>query len=166
MKNKIIILSYCLFLSVSLLAQSSYKFQSQEIELKIDSSLCFIQSNSKSPSDLVETKLKKQLENKNIDSFSKISKEGFLLSSRKYVTVNDIGYFSNVYYDEQETRIIILPRVSVMLKQGESIESILNTYVGKLSVEMGGGEKYILRCLLITQMLYFKLQVRFPVGKK
>ena len=151
-----------------LLAQVSYRFKSKEINLKIDSTLYFIQSDNRILTDLTNAELNKKLKSKEIDRYDKISDNRFLISSRK--SDMDIkGYFSNVYHNEQKSKIIILPRIVVMLKKDESIENILKSYIEELSIEAGEKQKWVLKChlnksedvLKITNEIYKRKDVEW-----
>lgn len=166
MKRILILLTSLLIGSLFLFSQSSYRFQHRDIKLEIDTALYFIQTDSRTSKELIDTELNKGLRSKKIDSYDKISNNQFLITSRSR-DIDTIGYFSNVYLNEQKSKIIILPRIVVMLKQGEGIEDILKTYAEELSAETGGKQRWILKChlnksedvLKITNEIYNRKEV-------
>ncbi|HRC89911.1 MAG TPA: S8 family serine peptidase, partial [Bacteroidales bacterium] len=42
--------------------------------------------------------------------------------------------------------VIILPRIAIMLKEGVNLQPVLDKYEGKLVIEIGSNQKYILKC--------------------
>ena len=147
MKKKLITFIFVFVAFVNIFAQSSYRFKGEDIRLDVDSSMCFIQTVNEQLSINRSAKLNQQVQEGKINSFHKISNNGFLIIGNK-IQDEQVDYFSQIYRTKQKDIVIILPRLVVSLKEGTSIKDILNSYSGKLDIESGNSQKYILKCNL------------------
>ncbi|MDP3916075.1 MAG: S8 family serine peptidase, partial [Bacteroidota bacterium] len=132
------------FISTLLFAQSFYRYQGTRIDLSLDSNLYVVQPNSQ----LVEKQnsaFEEKLQKGEIGFFKKIPNNRFLVGGAKLQPEN-YDYISNVYRDDGNGMVIILPRIAVMFKQEVNLQQVLDKYDGKLIKDGGGNRKYILKC--------------------
>lgn len=111
------------FISTSLFSQSFYRYQGNRIDLRVDSNTFVIQSNNQ----LVEKQnsaFEEKLQKGEIEFFQKMPNNRFLVRGAK-LQLGNYDYFSNVYRNIENGMVIILPRIVVMLKQGGTLQSIL-----------------------------------------
>lgn len=130
------------FISTLLFAQSFYRYQGTRIDLSLDSNLYVVQPNSQ----LVEKQnsaFEEKLQKGEIGFFKKIPNNRFLVGGAKLQPEN-YDYISNVYRDDGNGMVIILPRIAVMFKQEVNLQQVLDKYDGKLIQDGGGKRKYIL----------------------
>jgi subtilisin family serine protease len=153
--KKISTLIFIFIISTSLFSQSSYQYQGQKIQLRVDSSAFVIQTKNQSV-EKQNSALEMQLQNGEINSFQKMPNDRFLVVGNKLLP-GDYDYSSNLYRNDKNGIVIILPRIAVMFKQGGALQSVLDKYEGKLVKESGDGQKFILKCVVTQSDEVFKL---------
>ncbi len=137
-----------LCISASLFSQYSYQLQGQKIQLRVDSSAFVIQTNNLTV-EKQNSALESQLQKREINSFQKMSNNRFLVVGNKLLP-GYYDYFSNLYRNDKNRTMIILPRIVVMFKKGGTLQPVLDRYKGKLVKESGDNQKFILKCV-VTQ---------------
>ena len=143
--KKFFITLIIVLVSTTLFSQSFYKYQGKKIDLREDSTTFVIQIDKQQLAEKQNSILKEQLQKGEIDFFQKMPDNRFLIVGPKPQPEN-YDYFSNVYRNDKNGIIIILPRIVVMFKQGVNLQPVLNKYGGKLVKDRGDKQKYILKC--------------------
>lgn len=145
--NKHIMFSLLLFVNINLFSQTGYKYKSQFIELKVNDSGYFIQTDILN-SSMRSAELKSLQQRGLVQSYRQISDNRFLIQSDKQ-DINKQDYYSHIYYrNSPENYVIILPHIILQLKSGYTADNLLKKYSGVLSVSETNGMKYILICHL------------------
>jgi subtilisin family serine protease len=127
-----------------LFPQSLYRYQGSKIDLRIDTTLYFIQTKedlAESLNSILETKIQVG----EIPAFQRISLNRFLIAG-KIPKDRSNDYFSSLYRDNENEYIIILPRIGLSLKRGSTLLPILEKFEGKLRIESESKQHYILIC--------------------
>jgi subtilisin family serine protease len=89
--------------------------------------------------------LKQQVQKGVINSFFKLPNNRFVIIGNKKNT--ELGdYNSQIYKNEQNKIVIVLPRIVISLKKDGDIKDILKESSGNLEIESGSQYKYILKC--------------------
>lgn len=136
-----------LFVSMTLHSQSGYKYKSKFIELKVNDSGYFVQTEKHNASTR-NAEMRGSQQMGLIESYQQISENQFLVVSENQ-NINIQDYYSHIYYRTvPENYVIILPSIILQLKFNHSLENILKEYSETLSVSEGNGQKYILICHL------------------
>jgi len=143
------------FLYATIFSQSFYLYMGKKIELLPDS-LMFVIQTDKDSAEKQKSTLEAKLQKGEIKSFQKISNTRFLVVGNK-PQPEYYEYFSYVYRNSNNGTIIILPRIVVLLQKGTSLQPVLDKHKGKLVLESGGSQKYILKCNVAQSEEVFKL---------
>jgi serine protease len=156
MKKIVVTFFYIFVVCINVFAQYGYRFQGNEVKLRVDSSMYFVQTTNEQSSIKQNASLKQRVKEGEIKSFYSFSNNRFLIYGDKAQNKSE-DYYSPIYKNEQNEIIIILPRVVVMLKEGNDIGAILKKYSEKLSIESGNQYKYILECNLLKSEEVLKI---------
>jgi len=117
--------------SASLFSQSFYRYQGKAVDLKVDSTLFFIQT-AKHLAERQNSCLEKQLSLGEIRSFLRIANNRFLVARDK-PQLGEYDYYSYVYRNSKDHMVIVLPRIGVMFRQaGTQLQEFLERFEGKL----------------------------------
>jgi subtilisin family serine protease len=143
--KKFFITLIIVLVSTTLFSQSFYRYQGKKIDLRVDSTTFVIQTDKQQLAEIQDSVLKEQLQKGKIDFFQNMPNNRFLVVGSKPQPEN-YDYFSNVYRNDENGMVIILPRIVVMFKQGANLQPVLNKYEGKLVKDSGTKQKYILKC--------------------
>ena len=145
MKREIVFIAY-LIINISAFSQIGYKYKSEFIKLEVDSFAYFIQTNEQNAIEKNES-LDDFIKSGDRNSFTKLAENRFLVFG-KDINVERDDYFSNLYKTGEHVNIIILPRIVLKLKNGQTIDSIIKIYSEQISIEENNGNKIVLKCLL------------------
>lgn len=146
--KKIVFFLFLIIGNTYLFSQSGYKYKSDYIELRPDKSAYFIQASEKGVTERRAELLNYQQRGE-IKSFEKITDNRFLIVSEQPKVASG-DYFSHVYHNPQYGSVIILPRIVLSLKKGQTIESVLAKLKDVLVLEETNGIKNIVKCLLCS----------------
>jgi hypothetical protein len=132
------------FLTISniIFSQSGYFYKGEEITLKIDSTMFFIKTEEQNK-NIRSLMLEDKKQRGSIQSFFEIINNGYLIKGND--SLNLEGYYSNIYRNDQNGILIILPRIVLMLKPKVSINALYEKYKNEITIESGKGQKYILK---------------------
>ena len=128
----------------------------------MDSTTFVIQTDKQQLAEKQDSVLKEQLQKGEIEFFQNMPNNRFLVVGPKPQPEN-YDYFSNVYRNNKNGMVIILPRIAVMFKHGANLQPVLNKYEGKLVKDSGDKQKYILKCNVGQSEEVLKL-VNFYIG--
>ncbi|MDD4199474.1 MAG: S8 family peptidase, partial [Paludibacter sp.] len=120
--------------------------KSKLIELVVDSSAYFIQTKEQ---NAITRKISLESFKKSgeIISFTQVAKNRFIIFGNDKKLEND-DYISYIYKNGKQDKIIILPRIVLTLKTGQTIYPIFNKYSEQISIEKSYGSKVLLKCFL------------------
>ena len=95
---------------------------------------------------LREKELSLAVERGEIISFNPMYQNAFLVFGKKRIT-NPADYISNIYYNNKNEMMIILPDIIIFLKENQHIENVVTDYTNKLTLkEHDRSRKYIFNC--------------------
>ena len=155
MKRYLSLLSVLIFV-FSGYAQHGYWFQNDFIELTPSrSNRYYIQLRNSATEHL--TGLQESLIKKGIKT--SIMGEGLIVESDINPDIVD-SYVSNIYYTRDSKKVIVLPRISLRLKEGWDISTLIHDYSSLLSVRKGVGRLYSLCCNCSSSDEVLKLSER------
>lgn len=117
-----------------------------DIKLKFSKSSYFILTADEISGRAKELELSRSKEKGEIISYSSRNNLSFYVYGNKRI-VNKSDYLSEIYYTEEGSSIIILPRLIVFLKNSHQIDNIITDYKDLLtSEEQINNQKYIFKC--------------------
>ncbi len=123
MKTNILI-TILLLMSIPMLAQTGYRYNSDFIELKANKSGLFIQTN-KQNSHVRNSELETYLGRGKSSSFARISDNRFVIFTENYKP-NGEDYVSNIYNINGEGHIIVLPRIVLAFTANDVLANLSN----------------------------------------
>lgn len=146
MMNRLILLLLCLASYFNVYAQYEYSNYGKIIELSKDttSSFCYIQAETTTDYNQFVEQLSSL---KEYDSIQIIPiRRNRALINQTIERIPSTIYTSNIYRSSIGETLIILPRIVVSLLDGISIDQIIKSSDGRLSIESNNDCTYILTC--------------------
>ena len=155
MKTNVFLLIFFLIAVLSCEKNESKEivFQFTELngtQLKFDRSSYFILTVDEVAYMAKEKELSQAKEKGEIKSFSPMTRLSFYVYGNKRI-INSSDYFSEIYYVEETSFIIILPQLTVFLKENQQIDDIIADYKNVLTlVEQSNNQKHVFKCNIAT----------------
>ena len=145
--KKIITIMAIIIASISILrAQSYYLCQGKKVNLKIDSTMYAVQTNINNyDKQLLVLDIKQQ--NGEIKFFQKIMDDLYLVEGEIPIS-GEYNYFSNVYLNNDNKIVIIVPRIIVMFKDDKASQLVLDNYKNTLIKDKGSKQKYVFNLIV------------------